>query len=158
MFLVVGDIVKSRSNAKKAHKDFNYSEKKINKKYELVYPFTITLGDEFQLLVKEKNTAISLVKSHENIMLSRGWKMRYVIIPFPDVTVSFDVIKTKLNCFNPLATPELTIARKHLEIMKEIKDSLKILRKPTEKQRKNNLGLGIDYASKRQLRSILKEG
>ncbi len=62
-FLVIGDIIGSTGyETKKLWKVFNGAIKKANKNFKTLYPFQITLGDEFQAVVLTKEEAKEAVK------------------------------------------------------------------------------------------------
>jgi SatD family (SatD) len=89
---------------------------KTNKK-EILSPFTITLGDEFQGVVKNPFSAMQVLFEIEKYLLTlkRPFKMRYVIHE--------GEIHTKLNkqrAYEMLG-PGLTVARKTLSQMKTAK-------------------------------------
>ena len=157
-FLIVGDMVNSRSDCSKAHKDFNFVADKINNHYRSIlnYPLTITLGDEFQLVVKGEAEADKIVVTHQKLMSQKGWSMRYAIVPFPDTTLIEDVMAA-LPHFNTLATPELTIARKMVDNLKKGKRKLKKVKSLSEKQRKSNLGLGLDYKDQDSILKLISK-
>ena len=82
--ILMADIVGSSNNdQKKLMGDFKNLTREINSDYkqDLLSPMTITLGDEFQGVVKNVSAAIGLIFSIEEKIIQRntGFKLRYVL-------------------------------------------------------------------------------
>lgn len=157
IYLLIGDVVKSSDNTFQAFKALNEVEQAVNNHFQkkCLYPLTITLGDEFQMLVEEKETVEKVVAVHKSMMEKKGFAMRYVAIPFPHPHSLIPMVQKHLPHFNPLATPELTMARQAMEELKINNIELKILKEPTEKQRQKNKGLGLDYKCSKSIMKML---
>ncbi len=93
-FIVMADIIESRKQpSKQLMRDFQGVVKSINLKYKkyLLSPLTITLGDEFQGVLKGYDSALSLILEMEEEIMKQGgkFKLRYVL--------NYGDIETKLN-------------------------------------------------------------
>lgn len=125
MIVLMADIVGStKKKSKLLMADFKNSVAEINRsdKKHILSPLTITLGDEFQGVVKDAYGAFRVMFDLElSLMrLKRPFKLRYVIHE--------GRIDTKLNrkkAYEMLG-PGLTVARKQLNAMKSSKARFKI--------------------------------
>jgi SatD family (SatD) len=136
--IVMADIIgSSKRHGKALMNDFVTMVAHLNKtnKKEILSPFTITLGDEFQGVVKNPFSAIQVLFEIEKYLLTlkRPFKMRYVIHE--------GEIHTKLNkqrAYEMLG-PGLTIARKTLSQMKTAKRRFNISLKDEDMTERLNL-------------------
>ena len=126
MIVLMADIIGStKKKSKSLMADFKNSViyiNKTNKRY-ILSPLTITLGDEFQGVVKDVQGAFKVMFDLELALMSlkRSFKLRYVIHE--------GRIETKLNrqrAYGMLG-PGLTAARKQLNAMKSSKTRFKIM-------------------------------
>ncbi len=125
MIVLMADIVGStKKKSKLLMADFKNSVAEINRsdKKHILSPLTITLGDEFQGVVKDAYGAFRIVFDLElSLMrLKRPFRLRYVI--------QEGRIDTKLNRMKAyeMLGPGLTAARKQLNAMKSSKTRFKI--------------------------------
>lgn len=125
MIVLMADIVGStKKKSKLLMADFKNSVSEINRsdKKHILSPLTITLGDEFQSVVKDAFGAFRIVFDLElSLMrLKRPFRLRYVI--------QEGRIDTKLNRMKAyeMLGPGLTAARKQLNAMKSSKTRFKI--------------------------------
>lgn len=93
-FILMADIVESRKlDGEIVMSQLKTHTKKINENFrkEILSPLTITLGDEFQGIVKSIHTAIRIILAFEELILKEkaGYKLRYV--------VNFGEIETPVN-------------------------------------------------------------
>lgn len=81
--VVMGDIVGSEASNDRArlHRTFNDAVKRVNGQYssEIASPMTITLGDEFQGLVKSRIAAFQIIHDMRLELLVQDVKCRFVI-------------------------------------------------------------------------------
>lgn len=135
----MADIIDSRKQpSKKLMRDFQNVVKSINFKYRkhLLSPLTITLGDEFQGVLKSYDSALRLILEMEEEIVKQGgkFKLRYVL--------NYGDIETKLNheIAYGMMGRGLTKSREALE---ELKDTdvrfLVILDSATDAEIMNNL-------------------
>lgn len=95
--ILMADIIDSRKSDQNAlMKTFKRLTDEVNKKNKrwLRSPITITLGDEFQCIVKDTSKAISLILQLEEklIVEQAGFKLRYVVYQGPiDTPINQDV-------------------------------------------------------------------
>lgn len=138
-YIVMADIIDSRKQpSKKLMRDFQNVVKSINFKYRkhLLSPLTITLGDEFQGVLKSYDSALRLILEMEEEIVKQGgkFKLRYVL--------NYGDIETKLNheIAYGMMGRGLTKSREALE---ELKDTdvrfLVILDSATDAEIMNNL-------------------
>lgn len=113
----MADIVgSSKRKGKALMNDFKVAVAMVNKKdkHQIVSPLTITLGDEFQGIVKNAHSALQIVFDLEQYLmqLKSPFKLRYVIHE--------GEIETQLNRKNAyeMLGPGLTQARHLLTILK----------------------------------------
>lgn len=93
-FIVMADIIESQKQpSKQLMRDFQGVVKSINFKYKkhLLSPLTITLGDEFQGVLRSYDSALRLILEMEEDIMKQGgkFKLRYVL--------NYGDIETKLN-------------------------------------------------------------
>jgi hypothetical protein len=93
-YILMADIIGSRKkNSNLMMKDFRKLIAKINLGYQnnFLSPLTITLGDEFQSVVKSMLAGIEIIFAIEEVILEReiDFKLRYVLY--------FGPIETKIN-------------------------------------------------------------
>ncbi len=123
--IVMADIIgSSKRHAKSLMNDFKSSVTYINRidRDLILSPITITLGDEFQGVVKSPRAALQIIFDLEKhlMTLKNPFKLRYVIHE--------GEIQTKLNrdkAYEMLG-PGLTAARKQLTDMKSSKSRFKV--------------------------------
>jgi hypothetical protein len=138
-YIVMADIIDSRRQpSKKLMRDFQNVVMSINSKYRkhLLSPLTITLGDEFQGVMKSYDSALGLILEMEEEIVKQGgkFKLRYVL--------NYGDIETKLNheIAYGMMGRGLTKSREALE---ELKDTdvrfLVILDSATDAEIMNNL-------------------
>jgi SatD family (SatD) len=125
MIVLMADIIGStKKKSKLLMTDFKTAIVDINKsdKKYILSPLTITLGDEFQGVVKDAYSAFHVMFDLElSLMrLKKPFKLRYVI--------QEGRIDTKLNRTRAyeMLGPGLTAARKHLNSMKSSKSRFRI--------------------------------
>ena len=83
-FIIMGDIIDSRNkNQNQLMENFKFiiNEAYENNKNNILSPLTITLGDEFQGVVKDLPSAINIILNiEENIIANKfDFKLRYVL-------------------------------------------------------------------------------
>ena len=83
-YILMADIVDSgNKNQSKLMDDFKLLVKEINDSYhsKILSPLTITLGDEFQSVLKDLTTAIKIIIDiEEKIIINQfGFKLRYML-------------------------------------------------------------------------------
>jgi hypothetical protein len=138
--ILMADIVgSSKRKAKTLMQDFKKIVADTNRRnaINILSPLTITLGDEFQGVVKNSSAAIKIVFELEQRLLSvkKGFKLRYVI--------QEGEIETKLNkerAYEMLG-PGLTEAREKLTAMKSAKTRFQVSLQDKELSEKLNLML-----------------
>lgn len=137
MILMADIIGSSKRHGKALMSDFvgmvAYANR-ANRK-QILSPFTITLGDEFQGVVKDVHSALQVLFGLEKYLLTlkKPFKLRYVI--------NEGEIQTKLNkerAYEMLG-PGLTEARKALTSMKTSKRRFSILLRDKSKTEKLSL-------------------
>lgn len=111
--IVMADIVKSRSyNGEVLIDSFSRLVRRCNEMYEneILSPYTITLGDEFQGVVRSMKAAIETIFFlEENLLVEDlSFKLRYVVV--------FDKIETPINreIAHGMTGPGLALAREML--------------------------------------------
>lgn len=110
--VLMGDIIASRAyeDAASLHKAFNAGVRAFNKRYgkAIVSPLTITLGDEFQGLVCDLQTAFRIAHGMRLHFLIEGVACRFV--------VSNGAVETKINAKEAwnMMGPGLAKARERL--------------------------------------------
>lgn len=111
--IVMADIVKSRSyNGEVLIDSFSRLVHRCNEMYEneILSPYTITLGDEFQGVVRSLKAAIETIFFLEEALLVEdlSYKLRYVVV--------FDKIETPINreIAHGMTGPGLALAREML--------------------------------------------
>jgi hypothetical protein len=136
----MADIVgSSKRKAKTLMQDFKKIVADTNKRSakNILSPLTITLGDEFQGVIKNPNAAIQIVLEFEEQLLSlkKTFKLRYVI--------QEGEIETKLNKARAyeMLGPGLTEAREKLTAMKSAKNRFHVSLEDKELSEKLNLML-----------------
>lgn len=82
--ILMADVIgSSKQDAKHLMKDFKAVVESVNQKHEkgLLSPLTITLGDEFQGVVRNVHEAIKVVLALEDAImeLAKPFKLRYII-------------------------------------------------------------------------------
>lgn len=123
--ILMGDIIKSSEQDQALlMNDFQEVIQSINVKYcdKLLSPLTITLGDEFQGIIKNSVSAITLIIDLEELILksNKSLKIRYVCHE--------GAIETPINsaiAYGMLGSG-LTYARKEIEQLKKEKKRFKI--------------------------------
>jgi hypothetical protein len=125
MIILMADIIGStQQKSKSLMVDFKESVAYVNRsnKRHILSPLTITLGDEFQGVVKDVQAAFKVLFDLELVLMSlkRSFKLRYVI--------QEGKIETKLNRTRAyeMLGPGLTVARMQLNAMKSSKTRFKI--------------------------------
>ena len=110
----------SKKNSKTLIKEFKLIVAEVKKKHrgKFLSPITITLGDEFQAIVKTFDNAVEIIFSIEEalIKLKVSFSLRYV--------VEYGNVDTNINsevAYEMLGTG-LTKARVHLNELKKTKD------------------------------------
>ncbi|MGL5276623.1 SatD family protein [Myroides sp.] len=83
-YILMADVIGSRTTDQVIlMKEFKFCVDYINNKYKssLLSPLTITLGDEFQGVIKDANTAVEIIISIEEYIISKSinMKLRYVL-------------------------------------------------------------------------------
>lgn len=115
-YVIMGDVIKSSSiESEYLIKYFKKVINTVNKKYKksILSPLTITLGDEFQGIVKNIHTAIELIFEIDKQILGQiNYSLRYVI--------NHGEVETTINTKSAHAMlgTGLTNARKSLENIK----------------------------------------
>ena len=125
MVILMADIVgSSKRKGKALMNDFKIAVAWVNKrdKSHIASPLTITLGDEFQGVVKNTHSALQIVFDLEQYLMRQEnpFKLRYVIHE--------GKIETKLNRKNAyeMLGPGLTHAREELVALKSSRNRFKI--------------------------------
>jgi len=138
----MADIIgSSKSKAKGLMVDFQKTVRFVNEtdKSHIRSPLTITLGDEFQGVVKDVYGAFRIIFDMEFLLsrLSKPFKMRYVIYE--------GEIQTKINKVKAyeMLGPGLTEAREQLTVLKPTKNRFKITLKDESLSHKLTLGMRV---------------
>lgn len=138
----MADIVgSSKRKGKALMNDFKIAVAWVNKrdKSHIASPLTITLGDEFQGVVKNTHSALQIVFDLEQYLMRQEnpFKLRYVIHE--------GKIETKLNRKNAyeMLGPGLTHAREELVALKSSRNRFKISLKDEAVSTKLMLGMII---------------
>ncbi len=142
MVILMADIVgSSKRKGKALMNDFKIAVAWVNKrdKSHIASPLTITLGDEFQGVVKNTHSALQIVFDLEQYLMRQEnpFKLRYVIHE--------GKIETKLNRKNAyeMLGPGLTHAREELVALKSSRNRFKISLKDEAVSTKLMLGMII---------------
>ena len=142
MVILMADIVgSSKRKGKALMNDFKIAVAWVNKrdKSHIASPLTITLGDEFQGVVKNTHSALQIVFDLEQYLMRQEnpFKLRYV--------VHEGKIETKLNRKNAyeMLGPGLTHAREELVALKSSRNRFKISLKDEAVSTKLMLGMII---------------
>lgn len=138
-YVLMADVIgSSDQDAPKLMKDFKSLVNDANKKFnnEISSPLTITLGDEFQGIVKSLEVGIEIMIFIEEYMLANGWeyKLKYVL--------SEGEVETEVNTKNAyeMLGSGLTLAREQLiSLKKETERFLFKLNDETLSRRLNKL-------------------
>lgn len=116
-YVLMADIIESSSySGNKLMTDFKALVDQVNTKFatNISSPLTITLGDEFQGIIKDLNSAVQVVFAMDELLLKRSinYKLRYVI--------NYGKIDTPINktSSHEMLGEGLTKARKLLEELK----------------------------------------
>ena len=114
--IVMADVIKSSTfSASALMKDFKLLVERTNKLFEneIVSPLTITLGDEFQGVVKDLSAAIELVFYLDQELLKAEFQLRYAL--------QLGEIETPINkkTAHEMLGNGLTRARENLQYGKE---------------------------------------
>jgi hypothetical protein len=136
--ILMADVVKSsRRDANALMKDFAETVEKVNglNKKQILSPLTITLGDEFQGVIKSLEGALKIVLDLEELTLAtrQSFRLRYVILE--------GEIQTPLNrqkAYGMLG-PGLTEARQRLGNMKTGRGRFQVELRDAEKSEELNL-------------------
>ena len=117
-FVLMADIIKSSDRVSNVlMESFRQLVEGVNQQYEemIVSPMTITLGDEFQGVVKNLSAGIKLIIAFEEkgIELGLDFKMRYVL-----GQGAIDTPINKETAYGMMG-PGLTETRKYLNAMKK---------------------------------------
>ena len=115
--ILMADVIgSSKKDAKHLMKDFKATVESVNRNYDksILSPLTITLGDEFQGVVKNTHEAVKVILALEDSImeLDKPFKLRYV--------VHEGKIETSINrnrAYEMLG-PGLTEAREKLDSLK----------------------------------------
>jgi SatD family (SatD) len=118
--ILMADVIKSREeDPKLLMEDFKLLVNEANKKYKkwILSPLTITLGDEFQGILKNVKAAISIIIHFEEAIISKQlhFKLRYIV----NQGEIYTPINTKIAY--EMLGEGLTNAREQLGILKESK-------------------------------------
>lgn len=115
--ILMADIIKSRrADARVLISDLKKLVELMNQKWSgtLLSPLTITLGDEFQGVIRDMKSAIEMIIAMEEMVVTHGLqiKLRYVL--------NYGIIETPLNAERAyeMLGPGLTEAREKLEFIK----------------------------------------
>jgi len=137
-YILMADIIKSsQKNAKSLMNNFKKIATQVNSDFEEAFysPITITLGDEFQSIVKSLKDGIDVVIAFEELIIKHknDFKLRYVL--------NYGEIDTPINretAYGMLG-PGLTESRKILEIQKHEDSRFFIKNSNSELSEKLNL-------------------
>ncbi len=120
-YILMADIVgSSKKNSRSLIKEFKQvvTEVKKRNRGKFLSPITITLGDEFQAVVKSLEIAVDIILSIEEISIKQNanFKLRYV--------VEYGMVDTSINSqiAYEMLGPGLTKARAHLILLKKEKE------------------------------------
>lgn len=115
--ILMADIIKSRrADARVLISDLKKLVELMNQKWSgtLLSPLTITLGDEFQGVIRDMKSAVEMIIAMEEMVVTHGLqiKLRYVL--------NYGIIETPLNAERAyeMLGPGLTEAREKLEFIK----------------------------------------
>lgn len=141
-FILMADIIKSSEKKPEAlMTHFKEVVAQANKRFgkSILSPLTITLGDEFQGVVKDMETAVELIffLDQELLTAARMYRLRYVI--------HYGEISTPLNKENShgMLGEGLTFARRHLEKLKHEKEEVSVTGLDEDNALKINLAFGL---------------
>jgi hypothetical protein len=140
--IIMADVIgSSKRNGKTLMNDLKAGVRFVNKKEKqhILSPMTITLGDEFQGVVKNPHAALQIILDMEIFLMSlkSPFKLRYVVYEGD--------IQTKLNkerAYEMLG-PGLTAAREQLIALKSSKGRFTVCLKDQELTEKLNLMLVV---------------
>src|SRR5688572_20601280 len=123
--ILMADIVKSsKGNAKALMKGFSNAVNTVNRKNqkEILSPLTITLGDEFQGVMRSVQAAIRVILDFEQLCLSTvvPFRLRYVIVE-GDIDTGLNRKKA-----HAMLGPGLTEARERLTSMKSSRSRFQV--------------------------------
>jgi hypothetical protein len=120
-FILMADIIgSSKVGGKKLMQDFSKLVAELNKQAEkdLISPLTITLGDEFQGIVKSLQAGVNIIIKLEEALITYqfSFKLRYVLL--------YGEIETPINkvIAHGMLGKGLAFARQELENLKGEKD------------------------------------
>ncbi|MBK6264321.1 hypothetical protein JKA74_04675 [Marivirga sp. S37H4] len=113
--IIMADIIKSSDhNGSELMSAFKNIVKQVNDQManEIISPLTITLGDEFQGVVKSLPAGINLVFQFDRLLLEKDFNLRFVL--------NYGEIETAINQDNAygMLGEGLTLAREQLETVK----------------------------------------
>ena len=141
-FIIMADIIDSSTYpGDELMEDFKNAVTQINKNniHHIASPLTITLGDEFQGIVKGLNSAISIIFQLDELTLKSelDYKLRYV--------VNYGVVDTDINKKNSyeMLGEGLTTARKKIEELKSSNSEIEILGIEEKSSAKLNIALRL---------------
>lgn len=141
-FIIMSDIVNSSSlPGGELMKDFKRVVQTVNKNNTscIKSPLTITLGDEFQGVVKDLYSAIAIIFQLDQLILKSKieYKLRFV--------VHYGAIDTAINKQNSyeMLGKGLTTARKQIEELKSTQDEIMISGLDNTLQEKLNLSFRL---------------
>jgi len=139
-FVLMADIIESSSySGDKLMSDFKALVDQVNTKFasSISSPLTITLGDEFQGVIKDLNSAVQIVFAIDELLLKRSinYKLRYVI--------NYGKIDTPINkkSSHEMLGEGLTGARQFLEELKT--NDAKVLISGLENKKQAELNLAF---------------
>jgi len=143
--ILMADIVKSSSKpGDKVMEEFRGLVKSANKRFknQIASPLTITLGDEFQGVVKQLNSAVQIVffLNEQILENEHGFALRYVI--------NYGRIDTEVNPerAHEMLGEGLTKARALLESAKQNKVMVYVCGLEEKQQRELNLAFALYQA------------
>lgn len=136
--ILMADIVKSsRRNAKALMKGFSAAVSKINKQHhsQILSPLTITLGDEFQGVVRNVAAALRVIFDLEELSMTAGtpFQLRYVLL---EGDIETHINKARAHA---MLGPGLTEARERLLGMKSTRSRFQV--KVRDESRTEDLNL-----------------
>jgi len=141
-FVIMADIVDSSSyEGGRLMHDFKAIVAQVNKQYDddIVSPLTITLGDEFQGIVKDLQSAVTIIFALDEALLNAEleFDLRYI--------VNYGEVETPINkekAYEMLGEG-LTSARKQLESMKSNGREVRVSGIAKKVEEKLNLALQL---------------
>ena len=161
-WILMGDIIKSRNKeSKKLVTTFNDLITHLNKKFkpEILSPLTITLGDEFQGILKSKNAGIRVIIEAEEWLLPKNEtiEIRYVL--------NYGQVDTEINkkIAHGMLGPGLTETRQLLDELKHREERYWVGQKGEMDIKTTSLfvimqGITIDWKNeKRRIASLFLE-